>query len=153
MRWSEGRSSEILFVTFLFYFGCPCLARVFARSRVTFWDWFAIAGLSYLALSLGLLGIAPEHLPTTRELESGAQDWYPPHPIGEGWGPDRTKEQRMAFLMAGQALVSFAFAVLGASSTSVLMARRERRRAQERRRSDRIIAEDARDEPIGPIRL
>jgi hypothetical protein len=149
----RGRSSEILFLTFLLDFGSPCLARAFAASRVAFWDWFAITGFSYMALSLGLLGISSSYLPTTRWLEAQARSWYPPRRVEEDWGRDLAEEQRLAFILAGQALVSLALAVWGAISASILTARRETRRAQERRRSDRIIADDARDEPIGPFRL
>jgi hypothetical protein len=149
LDWVErGRSSEILFLTILLYFGSAGIAG----SRVAFWDWFAITGLSYMALSLGLLGIAPSDLPTTRWLDAQAHLWFPSG-AGGNWVRELEHEQRLAFSTAGQALVSLALAVWGAVSSSILTARRETRRAQERCQSDRIIADDARDEPIGPFRL
>lgn len=145
--------AAVLGLAILLYAVGPVVSRLRDRPSVAFWDWFAIVGLVYLAVSLGL-NPPSRHLPTTRWLEAQAATFVPSRASEFDWNDDVSMiSRRLVFICTGQLLFSLALALPGAMAAMVLTADRRRRREQARAISDKIIAEDACHEPIKPVRL
>ena len=154
LLWAYRTASPaaVLGLSMLLYAVGPLVARLRDRPSVAFWDWFAIVGLVYLAVSLGL-NPPSRHLPTTQWLEARAATFVPSTASDFDWVDEPTTSRRLVFIWTGQLLFSLSLALLGAMAVTLLTADRRRRREQARAISDKIIAEDACHEPIKPVRL